>query len=127
MSLSVLLSIKPEFVEKIFNGSKRFEYRKALFKAPDIQRIIIYASSPVQRVVGEFEIDQILSCCPECLWRVTKGHSGISKAFFDDYFDGRDTGFAIQIGKVTRYRNPRPLDQEFGIKHPPQSFAYVNR
>ena len=30
--MKVLLSIKPEFVEKIFSGEKRFEYRKNIFK-----------------------------------------------------------------------------------------------
>ena len=30
--MKVLLSIKPEFVEKIFSGEKRFEYRKFAFK-----------------------------------------------------------------------------------------------
>ena len=29
--MKVLLSIKPEFASKIFEGTKRFEYRKAHF------------------------------------------------------------------------------------------------
>ena len=30
--MKVLLSIKPEFAEKILNGTKRFEFRKGIFK-----------------------------------------------------------------------------------------------
>lgn len=32
MHMKVLLSIKPEFVEKIFAGEKKFEYRRTIFK-----------------------------------------------------------------------------------------------
>ena len=126
MSASVLLSIKPEFVEKIFDGSKRYEYRKILFKNINVNKIIVYASSPVQMVVGEFEIDGVLTLKPEGLWRKTKLESGITKAFFDKYFDGRNIGHAIQIGKVVKYAQPLCLNREFGIKHPPQSFAYIH-
>lgn len=30
--MKVLLSIKPEFANKIFEGTKRFEFRKSIFK-----------------------------------------------------------------------------------------------
>ena len=30
--MKVLLSIKPEFAEKIFNGTKKYEFRKSIFK-----------------------------------------------------------------------------------------------
>jgi predicted transcriptional regulator len=125
VSISVLLSIKPEFVEKIFDGSKKFEFRRSLFKEIGVQRIIVYASSPVQKVVGEFEIDNILSLKKNSLWRKTYVYAGISKSFFDQYFDGKDIGHAIQIGKVIKYKQPLCLNHGFGIKHPPQSFAYV--
>lgn len=125
MSISVLLSIRPEFVEKIFDGSKRYEYRRILFKELGVHKVIVYASSPVQMVVGEFEVDGVLSLKTEGLWRKTKLESGISKNFFDKYFSGKVVGHAIQIGKVVRYDQPLCLNQEFGIKHPPQSFAYI--
>lgn len=59
--MRVLLSIKPEFVEKIFDGTKKYEFRKSLFRRNDIKCVIIYASAPIKQVVGEFEIDEILS------------------------------------------------------------------
>ena len=54
--MKVVLSIKPEFAFKIFDGSKKFEFRKAIFKNNNVKSIIVYASSPVQKVIGEFEI-----------------------------------------------------------------------
>ena len=66
--MKVLLSIKPEFVSKIFDGSKKYEYRKVLFKRKDITTVVIYASNPVKQVVGEFEIKAILSDDVDALW-----------------------------------------------------------
>lgn len=62
--MKVLLSIKPEFAFKIFEGKKKFEFRKVIFKNPNVKTVVVYASSPVQRVIGEFEIDDILSSDP---------------------------------------------------------------
>jgi hypothetical protein len=56
VAASVLLSIKPEFVEKIFSGLKKYEFRRVIFKSKSVSRVVIYASSPVQRVVGEFAV-----------------------------------------------------------------------
>lgn len=56
--MKVLLSIKPEFVEKIFSGEKRFEYRKSIFKQQNIDTIVIYSTMPVGMIVGEFNTCQ---------------------------------------------------------------------
>ena len=59
--MKVLLSIKPEFAEKIFNGTKKYEFRKSIFKNKDVDTVVVYASSPWQYVIGEFHIDKILN------------------------------------------------------------------
>jgi predicted transcriptional regulator len=69
--MKVLLSIKPEFAYKIFEGTKKFEFRKAIFKNSKIKSVVVYASSPVQKVIGEFEIDEILNDEPNKLWEKT--------------------------------------------------------
>ena len=122
--MKVLLSIKPEFAERIFDGSKKYEFRKSIFKNPNVKIVVVYASSPVQRVIGEFEIETILSDAPERLWKETREYSGISEEFFFDYFSDRDIGFAIKVKKVHRYQKPRCLRQSYNVS-PPQSFCYV--
>lgn len=59
--MKVVLSIKPEFAFKIFDGTKKFEFRKSIFKNVKIKSVIVYASSPIQQVIGEFEIDEVLN------------------------------------------------------------------
>ncbi|MDY0324810.1 MAG: hypothetical protein RBQ87_01385 [Candidatus Cloacimonadaceae bacterium] len=122
--MRVLLSIKPEFAERIFDGSKRYEFRRAIFKNPDIKIVVVYASSPVQLVIGEFEIETILSDAPENLWEKTQEFSGISEEFFFNYFSERTVGFAIKVKKARRYQRPRCLRKSYNVS-PPQSFCYV--
>jgi len=122
--MKVVLSIKPEFAFKIFDGTKKFEFRKAIFKNSNVKSVIVYASSPVQKVIGEFEIGKIFNNDLETLWDLTKEHSGITEDFFYNYFSERDKGFAIQVKKKKKYKEPKCLRTDFNL-HPPQSFAYV--
>lgn len=121
--MKVVLSIKPEFANKIFDGSKKFEFRKAIFKNKDVKTVIVYASSPVQRVIGEFEIEKIINKDLDALWDITRHSSGISQEYFYDYFSERDKGFAIQIKNPKKYRQSKCLKKDFDLI-PPQSFAY---
>lgn len=84
--MKVVLSIKPEFAEKIFDGSKKFEFRRSIFKEKSVKKVIVYASSPVQQVIGEFEIDEIINCEIDTLWDITENYSGITRDYFYQYF-----------------------------------------
>ena len=57
--MKVLLSIKPEFVEKIFAGTKKYEFRKSLFKKNGVKDVVIYASAPIKRVCS---ISSFVNC-----------------------------------------------------------------
>lgn len=123
--MKVLLSIKPEYVSKIFSGEKKYEYRKSLFSKEGIKTVIVYATMPIGKVVGEFEIDSILSDTPDEIWRKTKVSSGINQLFFDEYFDGRNKAFAIKIAKIMVYDKPQNISEVINRTHPPQSFCYI--
>ena len=122
--MRVLLSIKPEFAFKIFEGTKKFEFRKVIFKNPNVKTVIVYASSPVQQVIGEFEIDDIFSFNPQAIWEMTKIHSGISEEFFYQYFADREIAHAIKIKNTKKYRTPLSIRDDFNVV-PPQSFVYI--
>ena len=122
---AVLLSIKPEFVHKIFEGTKKFEFRKRVFKDISVKKVIVYSSSPEQKVVGEFEIESILSDAPDKIWEQTKVHSGITQEFYNDYFKGCDKAYAIKIATIKKYRKSKSL-ADYNIHSAPQSFVYVD-
>lgn len=122
--MRVLLSIKPEFAFKIFEGKKKFEFRKVIFKNLNVKTVVVYASSPVQRVIGEFEIENILSSDPAEIWRQTKKYSGISEDFFYEYFADRKIAHAIKIKNVKKYKKQLHLQDNFNVV-PPQSYVYL--
>ena len=123
--MRVLLSIKPEFVEEIANGNKKFEYRKAIFKNKSVKTVVIYATMPVGKIVGEFDIGDILEEHPSTLWDKTKEYSGVNKKFYNEYFYGREKGYAIAIKKLKMYKEPI-CPYSSGKKFTaPQSFKYL--
>ncbi|MDK1717052.1 ASCH domain-containing protein [Dellaglioa algida] len=124
--MRVLLSIKPEFVEEIISGRKKFEYRKKIFKRTDVSSVVVYATKPYGKVVGEFSIGNIIQDEPSKIWNKTKKYSGITEEFFNEYFNGRELGFAIQIKKFIEYKDPLELSNfNENIKSAPQTFCYI--
>jgi predicted transcriptional regulator len=122
--MKVLLSIKPEYVSKIFDGSKKYEYRRMIFKRSGIETAVVYASDPIKRIIGEFDIGEILYETPEQLWERTNSYAGISKTRFMTYFKNQDKGYAISIKKLRKYRDTLTLD-DLMVALAPQSFMYL--
>lgn len=122
--MKVLLSINPEYVEKIFSGIKKYEFRRNIFKNEDVDTILIYSTSPVKRIVGEFKIKNIIKDLPEKLWELAPENTGIDKKKFQEYFSNKEEGYAIGIKEVKKYKVPKLLE-DFSIKKAPQSFAYL--
>ena len=123
--MKVILSIKPMFAEKILNGSKRFEFRKCGFSIAGVETVVIYATKPVGKVVGEFSVVEVHKDAPSRIWERTRTHAGIKKRFFDQYYADRDTAYAIAVGKVTKYDEPVELASLGANITPPQSYRYL--
>lgn len=119
----VLMSINPEYVEKIFSGTKKYEYRKCSCKR-EVSEIIIYCTAPVSKVVGRVKVKGVLETEPEILWGMTKEYSGVEYEFYKKYFDGREKGVAYQLGTVKEFKRPKEL-AFYGVKAAPQSYLYI--
>ncbi len=122
---SILMSIKPEYVEKILSGNKKYEFRKSVCKR-FVDKIYIYSTFPVKMVVGEAEVECILIEKPEELWKMTKEDAGINKEFFDEYFENKDKAVAYKLNNIRKYKKPKKLI-ELGVKVAPQSYQYVEQ
>ena len=122
---SVILSIQPEFADKIFNHTKKYEYRKTIF-SPNVKNVYVYSSSPVCKIIGYFIIDEIVQGSPSTVWRQTSKDGGITREYFDDYFDGHDTAYAIKIKSLHLFK--KPIEPKTIIKNfrPPQNFMYYD-
>ena len=109
--MTALLSIKPEFAEAIFDGTKKFEFRKVKFKK-NVNKIKVYATKPVGKIIGEFIVDNILE-------------AGIDKERYLKYFNGKSTGFAIKIKSANKYKEAICPYLQYPNFVAPQSFMYI--
>ena len=124
--MKILMSIKPQFVEKIRRGEKKFEFRRVLPKHQEVDRIVVYASKPVGKVVGEIYVAGYLTLTVEEMWDATKDISGLTREEFFNYFHGKTNAHAIAIESYKDYEQPIPLDVLIPGKTPPQSYCYLN-
>jgi type I restriction enzyme S subunit len=123
--MNVLLSVKPKYAEEILSGRKKYEFRRSVFKKQNIERVYIYSSSPVSKIVAAFEIEQILKGSPEKIWKLCHKYAGISKNDFFAYFKNCDVAYAIEIGNVDSFLNPINPHHIIEDFKPPQSFYYI--
>ena len=119
-----LLPINPEHVEKIFEGKKKYEFRKVKYSRK-IDRIYIYSTYPVMRIVGYADVLNTLVDKPETIWKISKNKAGINKLFFDNYFRNRKYAVAFELGNIKKYKNTKKLS-DVGINYTPQSLIYLN-
>ncbi len=123
--MNVLLSVKPKYAEEILSGRKKYEFRRSIFKKQDIEKVYIYSSSPVSKIVAAFEIGEVLKGSPENIWNLCHKYAGISKKDFFAYFKNSDVAYAIKIGNIDSFLNPIDPFHIIEDFKPPQSFYYV--
>jgi predicted transcriptional regulator len=118
------MPIKPIYADKIIDGSKKFEFRRASIKG-DLTHLIIYASSPVKRIIGIAVVDGVDISPPLEAWGNTKHAAGISRVDFLNYFQGKEKAVTIKFKDILPLgRDVCPKEIEAGFKVP-QSFKYV--
>ncbi len=118
------MSIRPSYAEGLLNGSKRVEFRKRRL-AHDVTTVLIYATMPVGRVVGAFEVDGYDIGSPSALWERHKAHAGISRSGFRQYFAGHRQAVGILVRDARRLGRPVALTELDPSMRPPQSFCYL--
>ena len=136
MSKAVLISIRPEWCEKIINGRKTIEVRKTRPKMNPPFKCYIYKCGN-GKVIGEFLCDQIINIngsgrIPSDAARPTC----LEPAELHQYL-GAATGYGWHISNLRIYDTPRDLREFTGLRQtkfgaesvpitrPPQSWCYV--
>ena len=123
--MDVVISIKPQYVDKIISKEKTYEFRRVVFKK-EVDNVIIYATAPMKKIVGSFELEEIIKDTPSNLWDNFSSESGICEKDFFSYFEGKDMGFALKVGELDI------LDEFIDVNllddfNAPQSFVYVDK
>jgi predicted transcriptional regulator len=121
-----LMAIQPRFAQQILDGTKRVEFRKRMFKE-EVSWVLIYASTPVKRVIGWFSIDTFVQDSPCELWTRFNEVGGISETDFNNYYGVATSAVAIVVGRAACLLHPIEVKELTGSSRPPQSFQYLNR
>ena len=122
---SLLISIHPRFADLILKGEKRIEFRRSWAKCP-VTRLVIYATSPVMRIVAVTPVTEVLHQSVNKLWEQAKIHGGgLTRRELRDYFNGSPMGYGVCLGEVRKFERPVAPSVLFERFHAPQSFRYL--
>lgn len=124
---SVLISIRPQFVEQIVSGAKNVEFRRVWPLRP-IKTLVVYSTSPSQCLAAVVEVTEAVRISKTALWRLAAEEGGgITKRALMDYLDGKDLGVALRLGRRTSLPAGLTAKSAFGPSfRAPQSFRFLN-
>jgi predicted transcriptional regulator/DNA-binding XRE family transcriptional regulator len=124
----VVLSVRPNYSEKIMDGSKTVELRRRFpVSAPGGTIAYIYSTSPVRAMVGSAEIAEVVKLPVREIWKKFGAMAQIERGSFNEYFAGLKQGFALKFKNARPFARPIDLSElreRFDFE-PPQSFLYA--
>jgi predicted transcriptional regulator len=121
----ILISLRPVYTRAILDGRKTVELRRRAVRAEIGARVWLYSKAPKARLEGSARIERIEEKAVRGLWLRYSRNVGISRAEFDAYFEGCNTGCAIVLTRVQAVHPAVDLDtirKQIGNFHPPQFF-----
>jgi predicted transcriptional regulator len=124
----LLISIKPEYANKIFEGSKTVELRRVRPRLREDDIVVVYASCPEKALVGWFEVEEIIEEHPNKLWNKVEYKAGIDRKIFDRYYQGASLGYGIVLKRSFLFEKPIDLEiikEQWSEFRPPQSYHYL--
>ena len=124
----MLLSLKPRYADRIFDGLKKVELRRRIVSHIEDRDVFVYVSSPIMALRGGFRVGDFWHDTPEKIWSRVSEFASIDKQDFDAYFEGRTVAYAFEVTNV--WESPKPVNlNTLRSKFPnfavPQSWRYV--
>jgi predicted transcriptional regulator len=83
---AALLSIHPEYVQRILAGTKHYEFRRINFKQP-ITHVIMYETAPTKLITGYFTVKAVHKGHPIDIWKDFGARGGIREIPFFGYYE----------------------------------------
>lgn len=141
MNKAVLISVRPEWCEKIASGRKTIEVRKSRPKIEMPFKVYIYETKQFHKntpysfktwnrrgkVIGEFVCNGMLSHCESGNADLAEQYGCIKREMLFEYAQGKEL-YGWHISDLVIYEQPKELNKFFCRKpltRPPQSWCYV--
>jgi predicted transcriptional regulator len=129
LSSDLILSLRPQYAEKIFKKQKTVEIRKSFSEKWVGKRAVVYASHPSSSLLGEVRVGSVSQGDPGVIWEKFGACVGCSLPEYAEYVGRATAVWAIQLEEARPYKTP------LGIAHvshlikrdlrPPQSYCGV--
>lgn len=122
---AVLLPIKPKYASLILAGTKKVELRRS-WPAQRVGALVLYASSPVQRLVGVAYVEKVVQCDLASLWEIAAANgAGVTYEELKLYLREKKQAFGVMINRVAVAEvavDPWGIFKNFS---PPQSPIFI--
>jgi predicted transcriptional regulator len=117
----LFLPIHPQWAVAILTGSKKWELRRRRPSITSGDVVVLYATAPLQAVVGSFLVGEVLSGSPRALWESVRAGSGSTRSSYFEIFADAPVAHAIE---VTRPRRIDPYTPRFRVG---QGWRFLDR
>ena len=114
-----MIALHPQCWDMCRNGSKIWELRKVTHSPRCVDGLVVYATSPVSRIVGEVDLVSYHTGYVDDIWHVVKDGCGITREEYDLYYRGHETAIACRLGNVYEYI------PSLDVLFPPQGYRYL--
>lgn len=122
--MDVLLSLRPKYVDAIFDGTKKYEVRSTCPCIYPDDWVYIYSTAPIKQIVGRIRIVGAIKYVPH---EYHLPFELLDKQFVDDYtryIYSKKQIYLWKIGECEAFVWPRSL-WEFQLKRHPRSWCYI--
>jgi predicted transcriptional regulator len=98
----LFLPIHPQWAVAILTGSKKWELRRRRPSITSGDVVVLYATAPLQAVVGSFLVGEVLSGSPRALWESVRAGSGSTRSSYLAAFGDAPLLHAIGVDRPRR-------------------------
>ena len=126
-----LISIISFYARQIFDGTKKFEFRKSAIKEQDIGKTFyVYSAKDDKAIVGSFVVEKVHKGNLAEILKISGYDKRSDRGEIESYFANSKDCYALQLSQVKKFEKPLPLQQMRAIEPKvvlPQYWTYVSR
>lgn len=129
MNKALLLSVKAEYAQKIFDDEKTVELRRRCPQLEPGDYLVIYVPTPCKCIVGVASVEQVIEARVQTLWRKVRYDCAVTYGEFRTYFSDLSVGYGIVLSRPARLASPLTLAmlREVQPSFTPQGYKYLTR
>lgn len=120
----IMISTTPKYANLILDDESKNVFFYKVTPVNKVKRVLIYATSPIKAVVGEFDLEKIDICATSTAWNKYRSQSSMNKKEYDSYYEGKKEAHALISRESFRYSKPKKLEQ-FNMTKGPSGFQYL--